>query len=70
MPTRRTLSLKREVLQELSAADLQVVAGGTKTVAQDTTKAAETLYSCLAFVSCAIPFCLLRDSDKVCLETG
>lgn len=48
----RTLSLKREVLQELSDADLQVVAGA----ANDTK---QTLYSCLDFITCAIPFCLV-----------
>jgi uncharacterized MAPEG superfamily protein len=58
---RRTLTLQREVLQELTAADLEVVAGGTKVQ--------QTLYSCMAFISCAIPFCLLRLSDAVCVET-
>jgi hypothetical protein len=49
---RRTLSLKREVLAELSDADLQVVGGA----ANDTK---QTLYSCLEFITCAIPFCLI-----------
>jgi len=63
MPVRRTLSLKREVLQELSDADLTVVAGGQL----PTTEIKQTLYSCMAFISCAIPFCLLAPSS-VCLE--
>lgn len=55
----RKLSIQREVLQELTAADLEVVAAGTR----------QTLYSCLAFESCAIPFCLLDLSDAVCVRT-
>ncbi|HEU0130094.1 MAG TPA: hypothetical protein VFQ85_03785 [Mycobacteriales bacterium] len=50
MPVRRTLSLKREVLQELTDGDLQVIGG-----AGPDTK--ETLYSCLAFQSCRIVNC-------------
>jgi hypothetical protein len=65
MPSRRTLSLKREVLAELTAADLAHVAGAAP---PETTKVIETAYSCLAFISCAIPFCLLRDTDRICVE--
>jgi hypothetical protein len=59
MPARRTLSLKREALQELTAADLAVVAGGGTIPA--------TLYSCMAFISCAIPFCLVAPTS-LCVE--
>lgn len=63
---RRTLSLKREVLNELTAADLAVVAGAAP---PQTTKVIETAYSCLAYISCAVPFCLLNQT-LLCLETA
>jgi hypothetical protein len=53
---RRTLSLKREVLQELSDADLHVVAGGT---------VPQTWYSCLDYLSCNVLGCVLRDTAIV-----
>lgn len=45
----RKLSLKRDVLQELSSEELGDVVGGTR----------ETLYSCYAYISCDIVNCLL-----------
>ena len=45
----RKLSLKRDVLQELTPQELGVVVGGTR----------DTLYSCMAYVSCDIVNCLL-----------
>jgi hypothetical protein len=43
----RKLSLKRDVLQELGTDELKDVIGGTK----------ETLYSCLAYISCDLLRC-------------
>lgn len=62
MAARRTLTLKREALQELSPQDLTAVAGGT------TTKLGETLYSCLAYVSCDIVHCLVYGDSIFCLD--
>jgi len=53
---RRTLSLRREVLRELSDADLNVVAGGT---------VPQTWYSCLDFLSCNVLQCATRDVQVV-----
>ena len=47
---KRTLSLKRDVLQELSSDELTSVVGGTR----------ETLYSCMAYISCDILRCLVE----------
>ena len=44
---KRTLTLKRDVLQELTAAELGSVAGGN------------TAYSCLDYISCFIHQCVL-----------
>jgi hypothetical protein len=44
----RTLSLKREQVQELSTDELRGVVGG-----------GETMYSCMAYISCDIVNCLL-----------
>lgn len=52
----RKLSLKREVLADLADADLHGLAGGTKTT---TTVVRDTLYSCLHFESCKVPFCMI-----------
>lgn len=57
--TRRTLSLKREVLNELTAADLAVVAGA----AGDSVP--QTWYSCLDYLSCNVLGCVLRDTAIV-----
>ena len=54
---RRTLSLKREALSELTPAELASVAGG---------KLTETCYSCMAFISCAVPFCLIDRDTLLC----
>ena len=53
MPHRRTLSLKREVLQELTATDLHAVVGGQPTGDQ-------TNVSCLDYISCWAWQCLPR----------
>jgi hypothetical protein len=51
MPLRRTLTLKREVLQELSPADLNGVVGAAITTGN-------TGISCLDYVSCWVWQCL------------
>lgn len=61
----RRLSLKREVLQELTPADLTAIVGAAP---PELTKIAETMYSCLAYISCNILACIVRDSHVVCLE--
>jgi len=53
--TRRTLSLKREVLQEITSSDLSLVGGAARS---DT----ETMYSCLAYVSCDILRCVAENT--------
>ena len=54
----RKLTLKRDVLQELSSDELSgVVAGTTK----------ETMYSCMTYISCYITDCLV-DRTQLCLE--
>lgn len=58
----RKLSLKREVLTDLSDAQLRDLAGGTKTT---TTVNPDTIYSCMTFVSCAIPFCMINRETLV-----
>ena len=51
----RKLTLKRDVLQELSTADLdQVVGGGTTGCVGGT----DTMYSCYTYISCHIIACL------------
>jgi len=61
MPARR-LTLKREVLQELSANDLSAVVGAgpaTTTIVG----VGETMYSCMMFISCAfLNTCFAPDS--------
>ena len=57
MPNRRSLSLKREVLQELTAAELTGVAGGAPH---------QTEVSCLDYISCWALQCLPR--TLVCPE--
>lgn len=54
----RRLTLKREVLQELSNADLVMIGGGAP---PEITKVAETMYSCLAYISCHILQCIVVD---------
>ena len=54
MPARRTLALKREVLQELTEHDLNGIVGA----AQDTTR--PTNMSCLDYISCWAWQCLPR----------
>lgn len=62
----RKLALRREVLSELTDTDLAGLAGGTKTTVK-TTYLAETLYSCMTFISCYVPFCLIdRETMLVC----
>jgi hypothetical protein len=51
----RTLTLKRDVLTELSADELTGVVAGTL----------ETAYSCLDYVSCHIVDCLVGPTSKV-----
>ncbi len=53
----RKLSLKRDVLQELTSAELTGVVAGTK----------DTMYSCMTFISCYITDCLL-DPSQLCVE--
>jgi hypothetical protein len=52
----RKLTLKKDVLAELSSAELTEVVGGTR----------DTLFSCLTYVSCNPLDCVL--SRQVCLE--
>lgn len=60
----RRLSLKREVLQEISASDLGLVGGGAGTAPC----VAETMYSCLMYISCAfLHTCYLPDTS-LCIE--
>lgn len=51
----RRLTLKRDVLRELTDADLGLVGGG----APEPTKIPDTLYSCYDWVSCHIGECLV-----------
>ena len=55
----RTLTLKRDVLQELSSDELAGVAGGTTA---GTKTVLDTMYSCLTYQSCA---CMLT-FDPAC----
>jgi hypothetical protein len=56
---RRTLSLKREALLELTPADLAGVAGGKISDV--------TCISCMTFISCYITDCIARDT-VLCIE--
>ena len=58
MPGRRTLSLKREVLQEITADELAGVGGGTRTD--------PTGMSCLDYISCWAWRCIA--SRVICPE--
>jgi hypothetical protein len=57
----RKLSLRREVLSELTDHDLRVVTGGAPPRTTDIVTAVDpqTWYSCMTFISCAVPFCLI-----------
>jgi hypothetical protein len=48
----RRLSLRRDVLQELTVSDLAAVDGGAR----------QTMYSCLDYVSCYALQCVVRDT--------
>lgn len=60
MPARRTLALRREVLQELTDADLNGVAAGAVTTRP-------TAASCLDYISCWWWQCVTRET-LVCVE--
>lgn len=49
----RRLTLKREVLRELSSSDLAAVAGAAPPDVTELTEVAQTMYSCLHYISCA-----------------
>jgi len=53
----RKLSLKRDVLNELTTDELTGVVGGTK----------ETMYSCMTYVSCYILDCVAT-LDERCIN--
>jgi hypothetical protein len=63
----RRLTLKREVLQQLSDADLSAIAGAAW---PDTTKVAETAYSCLMYISCAFLHTCWLPESLACVQTG
>jgi len=68
MPIRRTLSLKREVLRELTDADLTSVNGAAPpqtTTVTDFVRNANTDYSCLDYISCNQLACVVRDATDV-----
>ena len=48
----RTLTLKRDVLQELSTDELSEIVGGTVTA-----------FSCLTYISCFVTACLIPTRD-------
>jgi hypothetical protein len=63
--TVRRLTLKREVLQELGSDELAAIAGAAP---PNTTEYAETMYSCLHYISCYIPQCIvLRPTLVPCI---
>lgn len=65
---RRTLSLKREVLAELTAPDLAIVNGAAPpktTTATEVTGVANTAYSCWAYISCNALACVVRDATDI-----
>ena len=61
MPVRRTLSLKREVLRELTDADLTAVNGAAPPDLTTIVTTANTAFSCLAYISCNPLACVVRD---------
>lgn len=69
---RRRLSLQREVLQELTASDLGSVAGGVSGKLCPGTVgicAADTMYSCLTYISCAMLHTCWAPETLLCLQT-
>lgn len=58
--TDRKLALRREVVTELSDADLRAVAAGEGTT--------DTWFSCLTFISCNPLQCLISEHGHICLE--
>jgi hypothetical protein len=58
---RRTLSLKREVLTELTAVDLAVVNGAAPPPLTTIVVTANTAYSCLDYISCNELACVVRE---------
>lgn len=62
----RRLSLKREVLQELSANDLVVVGGAAASVGR--VCVADTLYSCMTFISCAMLHTCWAPETLLCIN--
>ena len=68
MPIRRTLSLKREVLRELTDADLTIVNGAAPpqtTTVTDVIRTGNTDYSCLDYISCNQLACVIRDATDI-----
>ena len=55
----KKLSLKRDVLGDLTAAELRLLAAGRPT---------ELCYSAYDFVSCRVEQCLLSERYTICLE--
>ena len=64
--TARRLTLKRDVLQELGSDDLAIVAGGTRPDIRDL---ADTMYSCLHYISCAVLHTCWAPESLLCLQT-
>ena len=60
MAAARTLSLKREALQELTTAELAGVAGGAQTE--------WSCHSCMTYVSCYMTDCVTRLSVPDCID--
>jgi hypothetical protein len=67
---RRTLSLKREVLAELTAADLAIVAGAAPPNPTTIVNVRDTLYSCYAYISCNVIGCVLDKTDVIVAPTA
>jgi hypothetical protein len=67
MPARR-LTLKREVLQELSANDLSAVGGAAGPVTTTIVGVGETMYSCLAYISCAFLNTCFAPDTLLCIQ--
>lgn len=69
----RRLSLKREVLQELSPSDLGSVAGGGSVgkVCGYTIGVclADTMYSCMTYISCAMLHTCWAPDSVLCIQT-
>lgn len=71
----RRLSLKREVLQELTASDLVSVAGGASVAKVCAASLgdlciADTFYSCMTYISCAMLHTCWAPNSVLCVQTN